>query len=123
MRATDIGTYMATNEASARVNDAYAQQVMQLKSQQSQLENVQDQYQMQGEHMRDLADRQDKAAYYNNLAQDWINIANAMQSAGINLNQSQLNKDLQALLPQLNEYGIGIKMIDGEYQVVQKNKK
>ena len=116
-RAMDLMGYMGMNQANRDIQDSFSQQMMQLKSQQAQLENVQDQYVMQGEYLRDLADRQDKAAYYQNLADNFVNAANALQSAGINVNQTKLNQDMMSLLPQLSEYGLGIRNTKEGYEV------
>lgn len=82
-------------------NQALAQQ-SQMRS--GQLNNM-DQYSMQGEYQRDLADRQDKAAYFQNKLNAVQSRINAMQSLGGNLNAIKLNNKANNLIRQLSNYG------------------
>lgn len=89
----------------SNIDNSYSQALaLQSQMRSGQLNNM-DQYSMQGEYQRDLADRQDKAAYFQNKLNAIQSRINAMQSLGGNLNAIKLNNKTNNLIRQLSNYG------------------
>lgn len=63
---------------------------------------------MQGEAARDLADRQDKDAYYTNLSRNATDYATGLQHLGGMLNRHKENITNSNLLAQLSQYGFAL---------------
>ena len=105
-RATDLVIDQSSNQAKENIYDDFAKQMMQLFSQQSQLENQQDQAVMTGEQRRDEADRLDRDAFFTNKAQNLATLGQAIQQTGKDLNQSEQQKIMMKILNQMSKYGI-----------------
>lgn len=106
LRALDLASDMLGQQGMEQVYNNYAQQMMSLLGQKSQLENVQDQMVMQGEQNRDLADRQDIDAFYTNLAENMATASEFTQKQGRDLNVKQYNDDVLTLSNSLSKYGV-----------------
>ena len=89
----------------SNIDNSYNQAQAQRSQMRSGQLNNMDQYSMQGEYQRDLADRQDKAAYFQNKLNAVQSRINAMQSLGSNLNAIKLNNKTNNLIRQLSNYG------------------
>lgn len=87
MRALDTNADMAASKAENELYDSYATQMMDILSKEAQLENEQDRMVMQGEQARDLADRQDKDAYYTTKGQGLRDIGMTIANAGKQVNE------------------------------------
>lgn len=105
-RATDLVSDQSTNQANESIQDNFANQMMQLLTQKSGLENQQDQVVMQGEQARDLADRKDKDNFYSNKSQNLATLGQAVQQTGKDLNQAEQQEVMMKILNQLSKYGI-----------------
>lgn len=119
LRAMDISSDIAANQAQNQAYNAYAQQMMQMLGQKAQMENMQDQMVMQGEYQRDLADRQDVDQFYTNLAQNFASQSELMQKQGRDMNQAQYNKMILEMSPMFSKYGIGVEMRNGKVVFVK----
>lgn len=108
LRALDLASDMLGQQGMEQVYNNYAQQMMSLLGQKSQLENVQDQMVMQGEQNRDLADRQDIDAFYTNLAENMATASEFTQKQGRDLNVKQYNDDILSLAKSYSRYGIEV---------------
>lgn len=91
MRALDISSNQAANDAEVDVFDNFAKQMIGILSQKAGLENQQDQVVMGGEQARDLADRQDRDNYYSQMAQDIATKGQGIQTLGKMLNENKAN--------------------------------
>ena len=118
MRAVDIANEMQANQAQANTSDSLAQQMLQLLSQRSGLENQQDQVVMQGEAQRDLADRQDKDNFYTQKGKDLSTKATGVQQIGKDLNAIKQREIMKALIEQMSKYGI---TLDKDYKLTEKD--
>jgi hypothetical protein len=87
MRALDTNADMAASKAENELYNSYATQMMDILSKEAQLENEQDRMVMQGEQVRDLADRQDKDAYYTTKGQGLRDIGMTIANAGKQVNK------------------------------------
>jgi hypothetical protein len=120
IRALDLATDMGYGKGMNSIYDAFSQQMMGILSQQSQLENQQDQYVMAGEQARDLADRQDRDNFYTEKGKDLVNLGNNVQGFGKNLNTMQGNKDMNSLISQLSQFGLGFVRDENGNMVLSK---
>lgn len=120
MRALDLATEQSVNNQQSNIQNAFTQQMMNILSQQAQMENQQDQIVMQGEQNRDLADRQDNDNYYSQLAQNIAGIGTGLQETGKDVNAIKERKVMMNLINQLSKYGISI---DSKGNVVSKKTK
>lgn len=107
LRALDLATDATTDQAEGDIQAQYASQLMNLFGQQAGLENQQDSAVMAGDQAADLADRQDRDAYFTNLADNFVNLGSAVQKQGKDLNVNAQNNDIMSLLPSLSKYGLG----------------
>lgn len=106
MRALDLASDMAENQSRENIYDNFSKQMMQILSQEAQMENQQDQVVMSGEQNRDLADRQDRDNFYTQMAQDIATMGQGIQQTGKDLNQVEQQKTIMKMLNQLSKYGI-----------------
>lgn len=106
IRALDAVTDTGTNDAKVGANNAFANQMLSLLGQRSQLENIQDEKVMTGETARDIEDKADVDNYYSNKAQNLVNFGTNIQGLGKNINQAKTNKVDAKLLSQLSQYGL-----------------
>jgi len=107
-RATDIALHSATIRQRQALRDAHTSHLMALLGQEVALKNQRDQAVMQGEAVRDMADRQDRDAFYTQLAQDMMARGRGVQEAGRALNQMRRNREMEELLKQWSKYGITV---------------
>jgi hypothetical protein len=99
--------FVANQNQNQAESDIYAQnaaQMMQLMGQEAQFMGHQDQVVMGGEQARDLADRQDRSAYFTNKAQDLQTRATGLQQTGKDLNQIAMNPQMMKLLKDFGKY-------------------
>jgi hypothetical protein len=87
----------------------YAKQMLGIESQIANLEFQADKIRSAGEQARDLADRQDVDNFFSNLNQDLVNLGTAMQAGAKALNVKELDKQINALMPMLSQFGIGVR--------------
>ena len=85
-RALDLAAYSDINKRQSNVYGNFAQNMMNLISQEAQMKNQQDQIVMQGEQARDLADRADKDAFYTAKGQGLANIGATTAMVGKQFN-------------------------------------
>lgn len=113
MRALDLSGSIASNQSESDINNAYASQLLSLLQGKSQLQNQRDQAVMGGDYQKDLADRQDKDAFYTNKGQNLTDLGKATSLTGKALNDMQ-SRDTQAeLMNQLFDY-IGFDPMTGK---------
>jgi len=106
LRALDAVTDLSGDLASNDIASSIAQQMVGLFNTQSQLENQQDMYQMQGEQQRDVADRQDKGNFDTMLGQSLADIGTGISKTGKDLNTTQANQDLIDIMADMSTNGI-----------------
>lgn len=106
LRALDAVTDLSGDLASNDIASSMAQQMIGLFNTQSQLENQQDMYQMQGEQQRDVADRQDKGNFDTMLGQSLADIGTGISKTGKDLNTTQANQDLIDIMADMSTNGI-----------------
>lgn len=111
MRAMDLANSMQDKIAKSGVETNYAQQLMQLFGQKSQLENQQDQMQMKGEGIRDANDRADRDAFFSQLSKDISNKGAGLQSFAKSLNKQGTNKETLAMIEKMKQSGINTATI------------
>ncbi len=119
-RALDIAADENFDGAEANINNSFVQQMLQILGQKAGLENTQDQFVMQGEQQRDMADRADKDAYYTNRGADIANMSASGQKIAKDLNSNQYNQDILDMLPDLSQYGIGYTRTKGKLKQTAK---
>jgi hypothetical protein len=115
-RAMDLATEQGAQDSQTKAANQFAQQMMSILRQQSQLENIQDQVVMSGEEQKDLRDRADKDAHYSNIGQNLASIGQGIQQTGKDLNAVKQNEIIQKMLNQLSKYG----KFDKDYNIVAK---
>lgn len=86
-RALDLATDAGLNESIGNINEAYANQLLQLLGQETGLQTQIDQVVMGGEAQADLANRQDRDAFYSNLSRDEQAVGEAITRTGSAINQ------------------------------------
>ena len=113
MRALDTNADMAANTAENEIYDKYAAQMMDILSKEAQLENEQDKVVMSGEQARDLADRQDKDAFYTAKGEGLRNIGMTTANAGKQANEILTRNSQFNILNSMYE-NFGINPITGQ---------
>lgn len=108
LRALNMATDSASNNAKSDVYNNTAGQMMNLLTQKAQMENVQDQFVMKGEGDRDMADRMDRDNFFSQMAQDISTKGRGIQQIGKDLNQTKQNEVAMNLINQLSKYGITV---------------
>lgn len=88
MRALDLATEMGVNEQKGKISNDYATQMANQLLREAGLENEQDRVVMQGEQAKDLADRQDKDAFYTAKGEGLRNLGMTTAQAGKQVNQA-----------------------------------
>ena len=104
-RAMDISISGNKNLADSKIQDAFAQQMMHLFGQKSQLENQQDAYTMQGREKQDTNDRMDKAARFATLRDADMSIGKAISGIGANMNTAKGRGATEKLINSMSMYG------------------
>lgn len=105
-RALDLAASRQADKGVTDIYNTFSQQMMNILAQQAGLENQQDLRVMTGEQQRDLADRQDRDAYYTQLSQALADQATAQQYLGRDLNQIKSRNTGMNLINQLSKYGL-----------------
>ena len=106
MRALDLVANQSLNDSKSDIYSNYARQMQDILRQQAGLENQQDAYVMQGEQSRDLADRQDRDAFFTNLGEGLTGVAKGISQTGKDLNTQIGNQDILDILSDLSKNGI-----------------
>lgn len=86
-RALDLATDAGLNESIGNINEAYTNQLLQLLGQETGLQTQIDQAVMGGEAQADLANRQDRDAFFSNLSRDEQAVGEAITRTGSAVNQ------------------------------------
>lgn len=109
-------------ETTSNIYSNYAKQLSGVLGQMSQAQTQQDRMVMAGEQARDLADRQDRDNFFTQLNKDIGNYGTSMQKMGKDLNVKQGDKDFLDLLPQMSQYGLGMrKDKNGKWEMFHSN--
>lgn len=103
-RALNLASEANTNRALESLYSNYAQQMLGLTGQQANLETQQDQMVMQGNSAADLANRQDRDAFFTQLGVDEKSIGQAISKLGGNLNQILGRGANSKMLNQLSDF-------------------
>lgn len=103
-RALDLSADFTKNAAESDIYSNFANQMMSITGAEANMELAQDEAVMSGEEKRDLADRQDRDAYYTQRGIALANRGQGIQQIGKNLNVTELNKIKLKLLESLGEY-------------------
>ena len=103
-RALDLAIESNKEKATRGIYDSFTNQMLGIFNAQSQLENQQDIYQMQGKAAQDLADRQDKDNFYSQLGIDKTNVGRGIAETGKALNQTRTNDATENLLNSMFRY-------------------
>lgn len=104
LRALDLATDSQVNQSLNDLYSTFANQMLGILGQESQMEMQQDQVVMGGEQARDLADRQDRDAFYNNLSRNQQAIGESISRTGKNVNQIKERGTNQNFLNMLSDY-------------------
>lgn len=114
LRALDLAADANANNTKSQIFNQFAQAMQQIYGQEATLENDQDAKVMQGEYMRDLADRQDRDNYFTQMAQDIATKGAGLQHIGKSFNQIKsrnvTNNVLDSLFPDFDMSGMDGKM-------------
>ena len=103
-RALDLAIESNKEKATRGIYDSFTNQMLGIFNAQSQLENQQDIYQMQGKAAQDLADRQDKDNFYSQLGIDKTSVGRGIAETGKALNQTRTNDATENLLNSMFKY-------------------
>ncbi len=103
-RAMDTLIDLETNAQELGIDDNLSQQMMQVLGNRTGLQNTRDQVVMGGEQQRDLADRQDRDAFYTQMAQDISTKGEGIQTIGKDLNAMSENQMYMKMLNQMSKY-------------------
>ena len=109
LRAENVLSDMASNQAQNQAYNAYAQQMMQLLGQKAGMENQQDQVVMGGEDKRAERTLQNLDNFHTQLGTDITTGIESDLNNAKALNVAHGNQQIMALLPMLSRYGIGIR--------------
>lgn len=104
LRALDIATDASKLDAMNQVHSQFAQQMMGILGQQAQAETRQDQVVMGGEAAADLANRQDKGAFYTQVARDQQAIGEGISRTGKAINDVKERNVNNNFLNMLSDY-------------------
>lgn len=104
LRALDLATDSQVNQSLNDLYSTFANQMLGILGQEAQMEMQQDQVVMGGEQARDLADRQDRDAFYTNLSRNQQAIGEALSRTGKNVNQIKERGTNQNFLNMLSDY-------------------
>lgn len=121
-RALDTVTHMQTLKAREGLTKNLLQSMGQLQSQKTGLLNQQDKVRMTGEAQADLANRQDRDAFYTNINKDINTSSTYLQKEGRDMNANAQNRLFLDILPTLSKYGFKfIQGSNGQWQMADKN--
>lgn len=119
-RALDLSTDMAANQSREKIFSDFSKQMMDLLDRKSGLQNEKDFRVMTGEDVRDDRDRQDRDAFYSQMAEDLGTKNLMLQNMGKNLNSMKERTVTQNLINQLSEHGL---KLDSKGNIVGMDKK
>lgn len=105
LRALNLATDAQVNNQKDNIQDVFSQQMMSILNQKSGMQNQQDQMVMQGEQSRDLADRQDRDNFYNQLITGYKNNGEVISQTGKDLNAIKTRSTNMALINDMSKYG------------------
>lgn len=105
LRALDVATTAGANKANAAARTGFVQNVANLLGQRSQLFNLQDQAEMEGQSKADEANAMNLDNYYSTMANNLVNFGTNVQGIGKSLNKSKYNDAQIRLLRKLSPYG------------------
>jgi hypothetical protein len=117
MRSLDLASESQAQAQEADIYDNFSKQMMQMLTKQAGFENEQDLKVMAGEQGRDLADREDRDAYYSQMAKDIATKGTGIQQAGKMLNQSKANTVASNAVGSMSTYF----SMDGSGNLTDKN--
>ena len=100
---------MQANDMLQKAYANYAQQMLGVESQIAQTTLQAEKAFAAGETARDLADRQDRDAFFTNLNKDLVNLGTAMQAGAKALNVKELDQQINKIMPMLSSFGISIR--------------
>lgn len=100
MRALDIAAQMNTDQASNQVHNQFMEAMMGIQNQEAQMLATIDNAVMSGEQQRDLRDRQDRDAFFTNLAQNISAKGQGIQMFGKHLNTAKERDTTNTLINQ-----------------------
>lgn len=107
LRALNLVTDSMANNSRNDVYNQFAQGMQSILSQEASMLNDRDSKVMQGEYMRDLADRQDRDNFFSQLSKDISNMGTGLQATGKNINAMKTRGVTDNLLNQMyNQFGI-----------------
>jgi len=107
LRALNLVTDAMANNTETEIYNQFAQAMQGIFSQEASMLNDRDVKVMQGEYMRDLADRQDRDAFFTNLGKDISTMGTGLQVTGKNLNAMKTRGVTNNLLNQMyNQFGV-----------------
>jgi len=109
-RALDTVTHMQTLKARENITKSLLNTMSQIQAQKATMENQRDKVTMGAEYQADLANRQDRDAFYTNLNKDLNTSATYLQKYGADTNSILQNKMFLQILPTLSQYGIGFNV-------------
>lgn len=104
MRALDIAGNNSMLNAMNDVNNSYATQMLGILGQEAQAKNQQDQVVMKGAESADLANRQDRDAFYTNLGKDQRAIGEGITRTGKAVNEIKARNVNENFLNMLYDY-------------------
>jgi hypothetical protein len=119
MRATDLAVDLQSNDSNASLSDQYARQMMAMLGQESNMKLNIDQVKKGGAAAADLANRQDKDAFYKQLGQDKATMGQGLQQTGKDLNQVKQNETMMNMVNQMSKYF----QFDKDNKIIAINKK
>jgi hypothetical protein len=119
MRATDLAVDLQSNDSNASLSDQYARQMMAMLGQESNMKLNIDQVKQGGAASADLANRQDKDAFYKQLGQDKATMGQGLQQTGKDLNQVKQNETMMNMVNQMSKYF----QFDKNNKIIAINKK
>lgn len=107
LRALNLVTDSMANNSEAEIYNQFAQTMQGIFSQEAGMMNDRDSKVMQGDYMRDLADRQDRDSFFTNLGKDISTMGTGLQVAGKNVNSMKTRGVTGNLLNQMyNNFGV-----------------
>lgn len=103
MRALDIAGDMQMDSAERGIETDFANQMLSILGQESQMQNQIDQVVMAGEQQRDENDRHDRGQFFSNLGEDRVSLGEGISRTGKSLNQIQTNTVNEEMLNNLSD--------------------
>lgn len=114
--ASDIAGTRTLNQAQGQIDGRIAQMDLGISQMQGQFENIR----QQGEQQRDLADRQDKDAFFTNLSNDFTTAFEGGQIDARNKNSILYNKDVKSLIQKYKQGLIDINEFSSSFAAIMQ---